>query len=63
MGSCDDRGYVSAAKTEKAMDLPVIKHLLKKPSCLKEVMHQNTNLVMSTPIVKLYAAARVPAIQ
>ena len=67
VGSCDDRGYVSAKKTEKAMDLPVIKHLLKKPSCLQEVIPQNMNLVtvtmQSTPIVMLYAATRIPAMK
>lgn len=37
VGSCDDRNFESAAKTEKMMKLPVIRHLAKKPSCLKEV--------------------------
>ena len=38
VGSCDDDGYRGAMETEKHMNLPVIRHRLKKPSCLPEVL-------------------------
>jgi hypothetical protein len=36
-GSCDDVGFEMAIKTEKNIGLPVIRHEIKKPGCLKEV--------------------------
>mmetsp|Transcript_35751 Transcript_35751/g.33890 ORF Transcript_35751/g.33890 Transcript_35751/m.33890 type:complete len:242 (-) Transcript_35751:48-773(-) len=38
VGSCDDYLFKSAIQTEKKMNLPVIRHQIKKPSCLKEVL-------------------------
>jgi phosphatidylglycerophosphatase GEP4 len=38
VGSCDDPDYRAAAETEKHMNIPVIRHKLKKPACLAEVL-------------------------
>lgn len=38
VGSCDDAGFAGATATEAALGLPVIRHELKKPSCLPEVL-------------------------
>ena len=38
VGSCDDENYTGAVKTEKTMRIDVIRHKLKKPACLKEVL-------------------------
>jgi hypothetical protein len=38
IGSCDDDDFKMAIKTEKIIDIPVIKHEIKKPGCLKEVI-------------------------
>ena len=37
-GSIDDENYAMADKTEKTTGIPVIRHLIKKPGCLKEVI-------------------------
>lgn len=37
-GSCDDDNFRMAAATEKGLDMPVIKHVHKKPKCLDEVL-------------------------
>jgi len=38
VGSCDDLDYKGAAETEQNMQLPVIRHVEKKPACLREVL-------------------------
>jgi phosphatidylglycerophosphatase GEP4 len=38
VGSCDDVGYAGALATEAHLKLPVIRHKLKKPACLHEVI-------------------------
>ena len=37
-GSSDDDDYLLAAATERGLGLPVIRHALKKPRCLAEVL-------------------------
>ena len=37
VGSCDDVGYKAAIETEKSIGIPVIRHKIKKPACMKEV--------------------------
>ena len=38
VGSSDDRNYEHAYRVEKTLGIPVIKHALKKPACLQEVL-------------------------
>ena len=54
VGSCDDIEYKSAVKTEKMMELPVIRHVKKKPSCLKEV----SNMKNSDTIITIHRMIR-----
>jgi phosphatidylglycerophosphatase GEP4 len=37
IGSSDDRNYSGADRVERNLGLPVIRHLEKKPACIKEV--------------------------
>lgn len=37
VGSSDDFGYKAAIETEKKIGIPVIRHKIKKPACMKEV--------------------------
>lgn len=37
-GSSDDEGWKMADKTEENIGLPVIRHMVKKPGCLNEVL-------------------------
>ena len=38
VGTEDDVGHVMADETERTMGIPVIRHKLKKPACLEEVI-------------------------
>lgn len=38
VGSSDDDGYSMAIHNEATMGIPVIRHRIKKPGCLKEVI-------------------------
>lgn len=38
VGSQDDAGFLMAQQTERTTGLPVIRHLVKKPGCLDEVV-------------------------
>jgi len=37
-GSSDDEGWKMASKTEQNIGIPVIRHMVKKPGCINEVL-------------------------
>ena len=48
-GSCDDDDFVMAKKTEESIGIPVIRHEIKKPGCLDEVIDhfaKKSNLIV-----------------
>ena len=38
VGSCDDTDFHGAVDTETSLGIPVIRHMMKKPACLQEVL-------------------------
>ena len=60
VGSCDDVGFRDAIETERSFNIPVIRHIHKKPNCLEEVLLSLQSLVHDTFFDVLYRLLLFP---
>ena len=60
VGCCDDIGFRDAIDTERSFNIPVIRHIHKKPNCLEEVLFVVSLLVHNTFLLIYVSFTTIP---